>query len=176
MWATFKKSIFVRDWWSEDSNKDVIKPFDVMPEMAGALRLLQDSFRSLHRVFLFLLDRWTPIRRPGEFLLLREGYCHCDRLFRFCHRLLNLPEMQYTLQRWQTVGSDVGPALMGHAGKKHSVCSGWTSRDENCHGRAILMWLMLLHTEWRGLLWQCRRMDNFSCRVLTYIWRLLVCV
>jgi len=49
-------------------------------------------------VFLVLYDRKTPARRSSESV---------DR-----HRLLNLPDMERTMQRWQSVGRSVGPAFI----------------------------------------------------------------
>jgi hypothetical protein len=60
----------------------------------------------------------TDRRRPEplvSYIILYKGYCHCDRLCSSRHRLLNLPDTQRTMQRWQSVGRSVGQALIGQA-------------------------------------------------------------
>jgi hypothetical protein len=59
--------------------------------------------------------------------VLVNSHCWCS----YRHQLSNLPDTRHTTQRWQSVGQNVGPALVGQAGKKkllpfkaqmHKIC------------------------------------------------------
>jgi len=61
------------------------------------------------------------------FIVLSEDY-HCGRLSNARHRLLNLPDMLRTNRSWQSVGQNVGPALIGQA-EKYTL---YLQLDSNC--------------------------------------------
>jgi len=62
------------------------------------------------------------------FLILSEDSYHCDRLTNSRRLLLNLHDTLRTTHRWQSVGQNVGPALIGQA-EKYTL---YLQRDLNC--------------------------------------------
>jgi len=61
------------------------------------------------------------------FIVHSEDY-HFGRLSNARHRLLNLPDMLRTIRSWQSVGQNVGQALIGQA-KKYTL---YLQIDSNC--------------------------------------------
>jgi len=62
-----------------------------------------------------------PARRYRVFIRLSKGYCPCDRLSSSRHRLLNLPDMHRTTHRWNRLGRNAGPTLIGQAKQKDTL-------------------------------------------------------
>jgi hypothetical protein len=65
----------------------------------------------------------TNKRRPDSlmsFIRLAKSYCHCDRFYSSCYRLLNLPDTRHEatlaerrVERWSL--------LISHAGEKQPI-------------------------------------------------------
>jgi hypothetical protein len=53
-----------------------------------------------------------------------KGHYHWDRLSSSHHRLLNLPDMRQTMQRWQSAGRSVGPAFTSQAVGEKTLLTG----------------------------------------------------